>query len=51
MFTELRSAFAKRRAYLRTRNEIASMPDHVAMDLNIDRADAARMAALAVYGR
>lgn len=50
MFTELRNAMAKRRAYIRTKNEIEAMPLDIALDLNIDRADAARLASKAVYG-
>ena len=46
----LKTAAAKRSAYVRTRNEIRSMPLDVALDLGIDRADADRMAADAVYG-
>ncbi len=50
MLTNLRSVFAKRRAYLRTKSEIERMPLDVALDLDINRADAARIAAQAVYG-
>lgn len=51
MFTEFRTALAKRRAYIRTRNEIAAMPREIAIDLNIDPADASRLAAMVVYGK
>lgn len=50
MFERLRTAARKRRAYLRTKSEIERMPLDIALDLDIDRADAARIAAKAVYG-
>lgn len=50
MFTKLREAAAKRRTYLRTKAEIQRMPLDIALDLDIDRADAGRIAARAVYG-
>ena len=46
----LRDRLARRRAYARTRAEIERMPLDVALDLDIDRADARRIAARAVYG-
>ncbi len=52
--TELANRFqqslARRRAYARTVAEIERMPLDVALDLNIDRADAHRIAARAIYG-
>lgn len=50
VFTSLRTALAKRRAYERTRSEIASMPREVALDLGIFPEDAHRIAHDAVYG-
>ncbi|QFU08992.1 hypothetical protein PARPLA_01873 [Rhodobacteraceae bacterium THAF1] len=47
----LKSAAAKRAEYRRTRRELRSMPLDVALDLDIDRAAADRMAHSAVYGR
>ena len=46
----IRQTIAKRAVYARTKREIQSMPLDVALDLNIDRADAARIARAAVYG-
>ena len=50
LIQEIQTAFAKRRAYLRTRCEIASMPLNVALDLDIYPGDADRIARRAVYG-
>lgn len=50
MFKKFREAAVKRRAYLRTKAEIQRMPLDIARDLDIDRADAGRIAARAVYG-
>lgn len=50
MLNNFRTALQKRRAYLRTKAEIERMPQSIAMDLNIDRASAAALAAKAVYG-
>lgn len=50
MFKSLITAATKRRAYLKTKHEIERMPLDTALDLNINRADAARIAARAVYG-
>ncbi|MGL4309580.1 MAG: hypothetical protein ACRCSU_03760 [Paracoccaceae bacterium] len=47
----LRSAAKKRALYIKTRDEIARMPLDVALDLNIYRGDAHRIAHEAVYGR
>ena len=41
----------QRAAYARTKAEIENMPQDVAIDLDIHKADAARIAAKAVYGR
>ncbi|MBM1219279.1 hypothetical protein JQU17_03640 [Ponticoccus sp. SC2-23] len=46
----LQTAIAKRRAYLRTRHEIASLPLDVALDLDIYPGDADKIARQAVYG-
>ncbi len=46
-FTQL---FRDHAAYIRTRDEIARMPDCVARDLGIDRSRAAQYASRAVYG-
>ncbi|MCR8725245.1 hypothetical protein [Frigidibacter sp. ROC022] len=50
-FNDLRSAVAKRAAYARTVREIRSLPLDVALDLDIYREDAPRIARRAVYGR
>ncbi len=50
MLTELRSAALKRAAYNRTVYEIENMPLSVAIDLDIYRPDARRIAYNAVYG-
>jgi len=46
----LRVAIAKRSAYCRTRDEIAYMPLHTALDLDIYPGDAEKIARRAVYG-
>ena len=46
----LKSAAAKRAAYRQTARELRAMPLDVALDLDIDRSNADRMAAKAVYG-
>ena len=46
----LRERLNRRRAYARTVAEIERMPLDVALDLNIHRGDARRIAARAVYG-
>lgn len=51
MLTMLKEAARKRRAYLRTREEIARMPRDVALDLGLFPEDAAKIAFAAVYGR
>lgn len=50
MFERLIEKTRKRRAYLRTKAEIARMPHDIAQDLDINPRDAARIAAKAVYG-
>lgn len=47
---DIQTRLAKRRAYLRTRNEIANLPLDVALDLDIYPGDADRIARQAVYG-
>jgi hypothetical protein len=46
-----KDAFEKRVAYLHTKAEIEKMPLDMALDLDIYRGDADRIARLAVYGR
>ena len=48
--TDVRGALAKRRLYNRTVRELRAMPLDVALDLDIDRADARATARRAVYG-
>ncbi|SPJ26225.1 hypothetical protein [Palleronia abyssalis] len=48
-YNSLKSAMAKRAEYRRTRREIESMPLDVALDLDIDRSQSARIARSAVY--
>ena len=50
MISTLRAAARKRALYLRTKHEIEMMPLDVALDLNIYRGDADRIAHAAVYG-
>lgn len=51
MFEDWKEAARKRRAYRRTRDEIANMPLSVALDLDIYPGDADKLAMIAVYGR
>jgi hypothetical protein len=46
----IRQTISKRAVYARTKQEIKSMPLDVALDLNIDRDNAAQIARQAVYG-
>lgn len=46
----VRQSITKRAVYARTKNEIATMPLDVALDLDIDRSKAAQIARKAVYG-
>ena len=50
LFARYRENAAKRALYRRTRDEIASMPRQMAMDLGIFPEDAARIARKAVWG-
>lgn len=47
----LKTAAANRALYKQTRDEIAGMPRHVALDLGIFPEDADRIAWSAVYGK
>ncbi len=51
VITLFKEAIEKRALYVRTRDEIAHMPLEVALDLNIYRGDAERIAHEAVYGK
>ena len=46
----VRTAIAKRVAYARLKNELASMPQETAIDLGMFREDAGKVAAKAIYG-
>ena len=48
--TRIRAAMERRRRYNRTAREIARLPLDVALDLNLYRGDAHRIARQAVYG-
>ncbi len=50
LFSKLKTAAQKRAAYNRTVYEIEHMPLDIALDLNIYRGDAHRIARQAVYG-
>lgn len=50
LLSSMKSAARKRAAYLRTKAEIEAMPLDVALDLNIYRGDADKIAWTAVYG-
>ncbi|WP_394153039.1 hypothetical protein [Loktanella salsilacus] len=50
LITTIRKTIEKRAVYSRTLQEIKSMPLDVALDLNIDRENAAQIARQAVYG-
>ena len=50
VFNSLRTAYAKHRAYQRTRHELATMPRDVAIDLGLFPEDAEKTARAAVYG-
>ena len=50
IIAQLREAAVKRALYRRTRDEIASMPRRVALDLGIFPEDAEMMAHKAVWG-
>jgi len=51
ILTTIQTRLRQRAAYLRTKAEIEAMPLEVAIDLDIYRPDAARIAEKAVYGR
>ena len=51
LLTQMQDAVRARAAYRRTVSEIHSMPLDVALDLDLDRADARRIARDSVYGR
>jgi hypothetical protein len=51
IIAQFKNAFEKRALYVRTRDEIARMPLDVALDLDIYRGDAERIAHAAVYGK
>ena len=51
LLTKLQTRLQKRAAYSRTKAEIEAMPLDVAIDLDIYKPDAAKIAAQAVYGR
>ncbi len=48
--TTLRDRVQKHLAYRRTAKELRNLPREIAEDLNLDRYDADRIAARAVYG-
>ncbi|MFN3662300.1 hypothetical protein [Yoonia sp.] len=50
VLTKVRSAVQKRAAYIRLKNEIANMPQDVAIDVGLFREDAAKIASKAIYG-
>ena len=49
VFEAIRQGLARRAAYRRTRSELRALPLDVALDLDIDRADAGRIARKAVW--
>ncbi len=51
LYQNIRTATRKHAAYWRTVREIRAIPHDVALDLDIDRADARAIARRAVYGR
>ncbi|MFN4153312.1 MAG: hypothetical protein ACK4HF_01535 [Paracoccaceae bacterium] len=51
VFETIRDAAVTYARYRKTRDEIASLPLDVALDLDIFRGDAERIARRAVYGR
>ena len=50
LINTIRQTIIKRAEYSRTKREIETMPLDVALDLNIHREDAAKIAHQAVYG-
>ena len=51
LLTDLQTRLKKRAAYMRTKAELENMPLDVAIDLDIYKPDAGKIAAKAVYGR
>jgi hypothetical protein len=51
IITQFKDAAQRRALYVKTRDEIARMPLEVALDLDIFRGDAERIAYEAVYGK
>ncbi len=51
ILTTIQARLRQRAAYLRTKSELENMPLEVAIDLDIYKPDAAKLAAHAVYGR
>ncbi len=51
LLTHIQDRLRKRAAYERTRRELANMPLEVAIDLDIYKPDADKIAADVVYGR
>jgi uncharacterized protein YjiS (DUF1127 family) len=51
LYNQIRETLKKRAAYQRTVHELKAMPLDVALDLEIHREDAEKIAAEAVYGR
>jgi len=51
LLSTLQTRLQKRAAYARTKAELEAMPLNVAIDLDIYKPDAAKIAAQAVYGR
>lgn len=47
---QVRDAIQKRAAYVRTRRALSCLPLDIALDLDIDKGDAALIARRAVYG-
>ena len=50
IMTRIRAARERRRRYYQTVREIRSMPIDVALDLDVHRGDAHRIARRAIYG-
>jgi uncharacterized protein YjiS (DUF1127 family) len=50
LMTRIRETARRRARYVRTVHELRTMPLDVALDLDLDRADARRIARAAVYG-
>ena len=50
LFTNFRTALAKRAEYNQTKYELSHMPTETAIDLGLFKEDAAETAARAIYG-